>query len=325
MNATPESPKADTGNLLKRTGTLVNIVSKALNTNSSNEPAYVRAHQAAVDSDKAYRIAVRKLDRQRLGLEERIEESLKLMQRWEAERLAAVKTVLLQFQGTLENLPKAQQAILERSSTLVAAFQPESDLSALIERYRTGPFRPTPQIYESVSHDESDVVFGIDLRKWAEGGWYAMQNGEEKKELVPPVFTALMGAIESAYGKLGTDAEKRKTWIYEVPLPAVHHLREVLNAVPPDQSFQSEVFAPFDAPVIASTVKLWLLELNPPIGLYENWDEFRKLYPTVGSVAAKAEENVSEEERLKNVSSALQRLPKVHLFVLDRVVKHLKE
>ncbi|KAH6916179.1 RhoGAP and Fes/CIP4 domain-containing protein [Coprinopsis sp. MPI-PUGE-AT-0042] len=324
MNNTPESPKAE-GNLLKRTGTLVNIVSKALNTNSSNEPAYVRAHQAAVDSDKAYRIAVRKLDRQRLGLEEHIEENLKLTQRWEAERLAAVKTVLLQYQGTLENLPKTQSAALERSATLVAAFQPDSDLSALIERYRTGPFRPAPQVYESVSHDESDVVFGIDLRKWAEGGWYAMQNGEEKKELVPPVFTALMSAIESAYGKLDTDAEKRKTWIYEVPLPAVHHLREALNAVPPDQSFQSELFAQFDAPVIASTLKLWLLELNPPIGLYENWDEFRKLYPNVGSVAAKAEENVSEEERLKNVSSALQRLPRVHLFVLDQVVKHFKD
>jgi len=85
-------------------------------------------------------------------------------------------------------------------------YQPESDLAALIERYRTGPFRPVPQLYESVAHDESDVVFGIDLRKWAEGGWSALTSGEEKKDLVPPVLTALLDALDAAYPKLPNDA-----------------------------------------------------------------------------------------------------------------------
>jgi hypothetical protein len=35
---------------------------------------------------------VRRLDRQRLGLEELVEETLRILQHWEAERLAAVKT-----------------------------------------------------------------------------------------------------------------------------------------------------------------------------------------------------------------------------------------
>ena len=150
-------------------------------------------------------------------------------------------------------------------------------------------------------------------------------NGEEKKDIVPPVFSALLDAVQAAYGKLDSDAEKRKTWIYEVPLPAVHHLREVLNAVPPDQTFQPDMFGPFDAPVIASTLKLWLLELSPPVGLYETWDEFRKLYPNVGEKLKEEKEGESEEERLKNVSGALIRLPRVHLLVLDGVVKHFKE
>lgn len=80
-------------NLLKRSTTFVSLVSKALNTTSTpSEPAYVRARNEAEEADRAYRIAVRKLDRQRLGLEERIEETLKVLQRWESERLAAVKT-----------------------------------------------------------------------------------------------------------------------------------------------------------------------------------------------------------------------------------------
>ena len=75
-----------------------------------------------------------------------------------------------------------------------------------MERYRTGPFRPVPQLYESVAHDESDVVFGIDLRKWAEGGWSALTSGDEKKETIPPVLTALLGGLTESYTKLPNDA-----------------------------------------------------------------------------------------------------------------------
>ncbi|RDB20844.1 Rho-GTPase-activating protein 8 [Hypsizygus marmoreus] len=309
--------------LIKRTGEFVHLVSKALNANSG-EPAYIRARHEAEEADKAYRVAVRKLDRQRLGLEERLEETLKTLQRLETERLRAVKTALLQYQGTLANLPKSLEPSIERSGTLVASYQPESDLTALIERYRTGPFRPDAQVYESVSHDESDVVFGIDLRKWAEGGWHALTTGEEKKkELVPPVVTALLQGLTEAYGKLPDDAEKRKSWIYEVPLHAVHHLREAINAIPADQPIPIELITKYDAPVIASAVKLWMLELDPPLALYEGWDDLRRLYPTVGSSAVKGEEQ-SAEDHIQSLGAALQRLPRVHLYVLDAIVKHLK-
>jgi hypothetical protein len=112
----------------------------------------------------------------------------------------------LQYQGTIANLRKLLDQPIERSATLISTYQPESDLAALIERYRTGPFRPDPQVYESVSHDECDVVFGIDLRKWAEGGWDAISTGQEKKELVPPVITTLLDGLNEAYKKLPDDA-----------------------------------------------------------------------------------------------------------------------
>ncbi|KAG5647823.1 hypothetical protein DXG03_007747 [Asterophora parasitica] len=310
--------------IAKRTGNLVNLVSKVLNNNANGEPAFVRARQEADQADYNYRLAVRKLDRQRLGLEERLEEMLRALQRWETERLRAVKTVLLQYQGTLANLPKTLEPSIERQATLVASYQPENDLTALIERYRTGPFRPDAQVYESVAHDESDVVFGIDLRKWAEGGWHALTTGEEKKELVPNVLTTLLEGIGEAYGRLPNDAEKRKTWIYEVPLPAVHHLREALNGHPIEEPIPKELVAKYDAPVIASAIKLWLLELDPPLALHEGWDDLRRLYPTVGSSAAKAEAEKSPEDHIQSVGAALQRLPRVHLYVLDEVVKHLK-
>ncbi|KAL1747937.1 hypothetical protein HDZ31DRAFT_80085 [Schizophyllum fasciatum] len=309
-------------NLFKRANNFAGLVSKALaaNANLNGQPAYVRARQEAEEADREYRIAVRKLDRQRLGLEERIEETLKTLQRWEVERLRAVKTALLQYHGTLFNLPKGLEPSLERSATLIAAYQPEQDLTALIERYRTGPFRPDPQVYESVAHDECDVVFGIDLRKWAEGGWDAITTGQEKHDALPPVFSALLDGVKGAYERAPSDEEKRKAWIYEVPLPAVHFLREALNAVPPEQAIPAELFAQYDAPVVAAAIKLWLLELDPPLALYEGWDEVRKLYGTVGAKAEKG-----EEEHVQDLQTALLRLPRVHLYVLDTLVKHLKE
>lgn len=61
---------------------------------------------------------------------------------------------------------------------------------------------------------------------------------------------------------------------------AVHHLREALNASGPEKPIPAELLAAYDAPVVAGAIKLWLLELNPPIALWEGWEEMRKLYPT---------------------------------------------
>ncbi len=79
-------------NILKHTNNIVNMVTKALNTNPNGDPAHIRARHEADEADKSYRIAVRKLDRHRLALEERLEETLKTLQKWEAERLRAIKT-----------------------------------------------------------------------------------------------------------------------------------------------------------------------------------------------------------------------------------------
>ncbi|TFK94176.1 hypothetical protein K466DRAFT_6229 [Polyporus arcularius HHB13444] len=306
-----------------RASGLANLVSKAFAANG--EPAHVRARREAETADKDYRGAVRKLDRQRLGLEERIEETLKTLQKWELDRLRAVKSVLTQYHAALGKLSKNYVASEEKVETLIAAYQPEQDIKVLIERYRTGPFRPVAQVYESIAHDESDVVFGIDLRKWADAAYWAVASppAGERKEEIPPVLASLLGALLEAYPKLPNDMERRKTWIYEVPLPAVHHLRETLNAVPPEEDIPHDVLQKYDAPVLASGVKLWALELDPPLCMYEGWDEMRKLYPTVGG--GQDGLKPSDEQHIQELQSALQKLPKINLLVLDTLVKHLKD
>jgi len=215
---------------------MVSFLTKTLrNAGGSNEPPHLRARNDAEASERAYRAAIRKLDQQRLGIEEKVEEGLRALQRWELDRLRAVKTgalpfltslllllmltrvffsiwywsVLLQYQGTLSSLPAGLQTSNERSSTLLASYQPESDVVALIERYRTGPFRPTPHVFETVFHEEPDAVFGIDLRKWGGSGWTAARNGSidesSKKEDMPSVVRGLLGALKEVYPKLPSD------------------------------------------------------------------------------------------------------------------------
>lgn len=77
---------------MKRSNTFVNVVAKALAANAQSEPAHIKARHEAEAADMAYRVAIRQLDRKRLGVEERVEETLKTLQRWETERLRAVKT-----------------------------------------------------------------------------------------------------------------------------------------------------------------------------------------------------------------------------------------
>ena len=58
----------------------------------------------------------------------------------------------------------------------------------------------------------------------------------------------------------------------------------MLNSVPEAQEISGDLLKKYDAPVLAAAVKLCLLELDPPLGLYDAWDKFRKIYPSSESV-----------------------------------------
>ncbi|KAG8912112.1 hypothetical protein FRC00_005259 [Tulasnella sp. 408] len=309
----------------------VKAVQSATAPGPPEDPLHVKARKAAQEADVEYRKAVRQLDEHRCRVEERVDDTLKALQRWELDRLKAVKTVLQQYQEVITSLHNPISASDERASLLTMAFMPENDLKALIEGYRTGPFRPDPKIYESITH-ETDSSFGIDLRKWAgEGAFGPMRSIDNIEQLnaptprdLPPVLTGALKALKRAYGKLPSDDERRKCWIYEVPLVAVHQLRSAVNSVPIDMPIDDEVFDKHDPPVIASLVKLWLLELNPPITLWDGWEDVKKLYPAVGADVDDGAEDRDQhfEEELRNI---LIKLPIVGLKVLDVLVAHLKE
>lgn len=88
LTPVPQSPLVPS--LVQRSNTLTGFISKRLNNTSV--PAHVKFRTEADAADAKYRNAVHTLDRQRLSLEDRVEGTLKLWNRWELDRLRAVKT-----------------------------------------------------------------------------------------------------------------------------------------------------------------------------------------------------------------------------------------
>ena len=113
--------------------------------------------------------------------------------------------------------PSTAPTSLQRLLSLIS-FRPLTQRS--ISRYRTGTFRPTVTVYEPFDKNLSSVVFGIDLRRWADGkGWKLPKEGEEMPEtveLVPSVLKALLVALNKGYESVEDGGERRRTWIYEV-------------------------------------------------------------------------------------------------------------
>lgn len=71
---------------------LVKAVQNATAPGPPEELPYIKARREAGAADQGYRKAIKQLDQHRCAVEERIDETLKALQRWELDRLKAVKT-----------------------------------------------------------------------------------------------------------------------------------------------------------------------------------------------------------------------------------------
>ena len=186
-----------------------------------------------------------------------------------------------QYDEAISRLPARLSGLIESTTLSVEAFNPDADLKALIEGNRTGPFRPQAHIYESVESDVPDVNFGIDLKRWSgEFGWKGMLNAPKRpKGAIPDILQGLLQTLEEMYQAMPGD-ERRRSWIYEVPLHETHALRNSVNASRASLDEITETMRRFNAPVVAGVVKLYLLELNPPVLGWEGWEDAKAVYPS---------------------------------------------
>lgn len=89
------TPNGGNGGLTPSTsGTSFSLLKQYLPSalGNSDEPAHVRLRKEAIKADEAYKEGVQSVEEKRLDMEERIERGLRMWERWERERLGAVRS-----------------------------------------------------------------------------------------------------------------------------------------------------------------------------------------------------------------------------------------
>ena len=219
-----------------------------LGNRDPNETPAQRLQRELREADTKYKEGVQKLDQMRSSLEEAIFLHLKFLERCELDRLKAIKTVVLDFSGTIGNVIPSLQSTVDKMVLFQETIQPLGDLRYLLENYRTGSFVPKVVVYENYYSNVDGQIFGIDLEARA----------RVDKKRVPIVVTTILTYLDHHYPDLEGDEARRGVWLVDVPLSQIHKLRTKIND---GQSIPPDVFEDFDVPTVAGLLKLYLLEL----------------------------------------------------------------
>jgi hypothetical protein len=248
---------------LKRSGTLSEAVADSptieavgdliskwnpLNNPYPNETPVEKLKRESIESDKKYKESVTVLDAIRCDLESAMFEHLRFLERCEQDRLRAMKTVVLDFSGAISNVMPSIQSTVDKMMLFQETIQPTGDLRYMLENYRTGGFAPKVPIYENYYNSIENQVFGIDLEARAKAD----------KKRVPLIVSKIFTFLDGHYPDLEGNEARRGIWILDIPLRKTHPLRAEINT---NGEITNEMLERYELPVVASALKLYLLEL----------------------------------------------------------------
>ncbi|KAH7152503.1 hypothetical protein B0J13DRAFT_265801 [Dactylonectria estremocensis] len=273
-----------------------------LNNSHPNETPSQRMQREARESDEKYKAGVRKLDDLRCELEESIFLHLTFLERCELDRLKAVKTVILDFSGTIGNVIPSLQSTVDQMMLFQETIQPQGDLRYLLENYRTGSFIPKVIVYENYYNKVDEQTFGIDLE--------ARARADKKR--VPVIVTTILTYLDHHYPDLEGDEARRNVWLVDVPLGQVHRLRSKVND---GKLISPEVFEEFDIPTVASLLKIYLLELPDSLVSSHVYEIIRTIYSTTAP-------DSSDASRIAVLQQTLSQLRLTNIATLDACMNH---
>ncbi|KAK3378240.1 hypothetical protein B0H63DRAFT_418132 [Podospora didyma] len=273
-----------------------------LNNSRPNETPAEKMRREAREADEKYKAGVEKLDEMRCALEEAIFVHLKFLERCELDRLKAIKTVVLDFSGTISNVIPSLQSTVDNMMLYQETVQPLGDLRYLLENYRTGSFSPRVVVYENYYSKVDEQTFGVDLESRA--------RADRKR--VPIIVTSLLTYLDHHYPDLEGDEARRGVWLHEVPLSQTHKLRALVNNGKPPSM---DVFSEFDIPTVASLLKLYLLELPDSLVSSHVYEIIRTIYTTPAA-------DSSDTARVQVLQQTLAQLRLTNIATLDACMNH---
>ncbi|KAH9910022.1 hypothetical protein F4778DRAFT_775922 [Xylariomycetidae sp. FL2044] len=273
-----------------------------LNNQHPNETPPERLRREARESDDKYKAGVQKLDEMRCELEEAIFVHLKFLERCELDRLKAIKTVILDFSGTIGNVIPSLQSTVDHMILYQETVQPQGDLRYLLENYRTGRFAPRVVTYENYYNKVDEQTFGVDLE--------ARARADKKR--VPIIVTTLLTYLDHHYPDLEGDEARRGVWLAEVQLAQAHKLRAKINNGKP---FTTETLSEFDVPTVAHLLKLYLLELPDSLVSSHVYEIIRTIYTTQTG-------DNTDDARVAVLQQTLSQLRLTNIATLDACMNH---
>ncbi|KIW42391.1 uncharacterized protein PV06_05950 [Exophiala oligosperma] len=282
-----------------------------LNNAHPNETPAERLKREAKEADEKYKAAVRKLDLLRCNLEESMMDHLKFLERCETDRLRAIKSVILDFSGAISNSIPSFQSQVDHMMLYQETIQPLGDLRYLLENYRTGAFVPKVVPYENYYGSVEDQTFGVDLE--------ARARADRKR--VPIIVTSILTFLDSHYPDLEGDEARRNVWLVDVPLAATHHLRNQINNGAP---VPREILEKYEVPIVASVLKLYLLELPDSLVSSQVYEIIKTIYATTSDAAPNpiSTDSVDSAPRIKVLQSTLGQLRLNNIATLDALATH---
>ncbi|KAF0540874.1 Rho-GTPase-activating protein [Gigaspora margarita] len=270
---------------------------------SATQPSTKRARKEADEADEAYRHAVRRLDRTRLYLEESMMDQMNIMERREFDRIKASKTAFLNYSATCSTMTSTSQPMSERLMVYHEALKPERDIQFIIQHYRTGPFNPKVTLYTNkYNGSANDQTFGVPLA----------EKAQKDLKSVPQIVTKCLSCISK--GSSGwSKSDKKLLWITDVPLAAVHALREEIND---GSKVTLRKLREYDLAVVTGVLKLYFMELPECLLTFGLYDPVKLLYSL-------SFEDQDENMRVTTISKLITSLPERNYETLNVFISHL--
>ncbi len=288
------------------------------NTANLNETPLQKHARELKALEQKYETDVINLDDLRCTLEETIIDHLSFMEKCELDRLKALKKTTLDFSAAISNKIQSLSSVVEKLILYQETINPLNDLNFLLDNYKTGSYTPKVILYDNYYKSSDSQVFGVDLE--------ARCRVDNKK--VPLIISGILSYMDSIYPIMENDEIRQLIWITQVKLKSTHELRKKLNI--PGPIMKREILSDCEPSVIASVLKLYLLELPESVIPSNLYDVFKSIYKQYGnnSIVSSGDNNSTNNEfdqislRLSAIQNTLSGLSKCNIATLDVITRH---
>ncbi|KAL9538123.1 hypothetical protein MBANPS3_011176 [Mucor bainieri] len=253
-----------------------------------------------MEADKAYQRSVAQAELVRTQTEQVLYVHYEEMESLELERIQTIKQAFISMAASLSNtIPRCKETF-DNMMLYQETLKPDKDVQFIVEQYRTGQYCPKPILYESYFHSvAADQLFGVSLEEIT----------RVQGTMVPQLITVGLSVIESGFSRL-YDEEKNVVWTASLPLDRVHAARAEINTSKP---ITCESLKKFDLLLLASLLRLYLLELPECLFTFELYEPCKLLY---------SNQDQDKDSRLMSISKLLATLPTANYHTVMVLLGH---